>query len=218
VSNVATATVRVIPDPLFECSDLIGKVFDDRNANGYQDDGEPGIPNVRLATARGWLVTTDADGRFHVACPAIPDAERGSNFVMKLDERTLPSGYRVTTENPRAVRLTQGKLTKLNFGATIHKVVRVDLTDAAFEAGGTALKRDWQQQLDALPEQLRARPTVLRIGYTAGADGEALARQRLAALGKTLKERWQKQACCHTLLIEEELFLPPAAAGQGGKR
>lgn len=43
VSNVASATVRVIPDPTFDCAELIGKVFDDKNANGYQDDGEPGI-------------------------------------------------------------------------------------------------------------------------------------------------------------------------------
>ena len=77
---------------------------------------------MRLATPRGLLVTTDAEGRFHVPCPDIPNADRGSNFVMKLDDRTLPSGYRLTTENPRDVRITRGKLVKLNFGATIHRV------------------------------------------------------------------------------------------------
>ncbi len=217
VSNVATATVRVIPDPTFDCSDLVGKVFDDRNANGYQDEGEPGIPNVRLATARGWLVTTDAEGRFHVACAAIPDAEHGSNFIMKLDERTLPTGYRVTTENPRDVRLTRGKLSKLNFGATIHKVVRVDMSDAAFEAGTVVLRADWAKQLAGLEERLKARPTVLRLGYKAGADGEALARERLHAVSRQLKDAWQQHDCCHTLLIEEELFLPAKAANKEGK-
>jgi len=113
ISNLATATVRVVPDATFDCPDIIGKVFDDQNANGYQDEGEAGIAGVRMATARGLLVTTDAEGRFHVACPAIPNADRGSNFVMKLDDRTLPSGYRVTTENPRDVRLTRGKVVKL---------------------------------------------------------------------------------------------------------
>ena len=217
VSSVATATVRVIPDAVFDCSDLIGKVFDDRNANGYQDDGEPGIANVRLATARGWLVTTDAEGRFHVACAAIPDADRGSNFIMKLDERTLPTGYRVTTENPRDVRITRGKLSKLNFGATIHKVVRVDMSDAAFEAGKTTLKPAWTKQLAALPDKLKARPSVLRLGYKAGADGEALARERLAAVSQQLQRTWKDKACCHTLLIEEELFLPAAKANKEGK-
>ncbi|MFO1467451.1 MAG: SdrD B-like domain-containing protein, partial [Steroidobacteraceae bacterium] len=125
VSNVASATVRVVPDPVFDCSDIIGKVFDDRNANGYQDEGEGGIANVRLATLNGVLVTTDADGRFHVACAAIPNEYRGSNFVMKVDPRTLPAGFRLTTENPRDVRVTRGKMVKINFGATIHRVVRV---------------------------------------------------------------------------------------------
>lgn len=217
VSNLATATVRIVPDPVFDCSDLIGKVFDDRNANGYQDEGEPGIPNVRLATARGWLVTTDAEGRFHVACAAIPDADRGSNFVMKLDERTLPTGYRLTTENPRDVRLTRGKLTKLNFGATIHRVVRVDMSDAAFEPGKTRLKPDWDRQLATLPDKLKARPSVLRLGYKAGAEGAALARERLRVVGQTLRQIWAQTRCCSTLLIEEELFLPTARAKKEGK-
>ncbi|HEY4317046.1 MAG TPA: SdrD B-like domain-containing protein, partial [Herbaspirillum sp.] len=132
LSNLATATVNVVPDPTFDCPDVIGKVFDDQNANGYQDQGEPGIPAVRIATARGLLVMTDAEGRFHVPCPEIPNEDRGSNFVMKLDPRTLPSGYRITTENPRDIRLTRGKVSKLNFGATIHRVVRLELGDSAF--------------------------------------------------------------------------------------
>ncbi|MDO8991055.1 MAG: SdrD B-like domain-containing protein, partial [Sideroxyarcus sp.] len=110
VSNTATATVRVVPDPDFDCSDVIGKVFDDKNINGYQDAGEPGIPNIRLATVNGLLVTTDAQGRYHVTCAMVPNELRGSNFLMKLDERTLPTGFRVTTENPRDVRLTRGKI------------------------------------------------------------------------------------------------------------
>ena len=39
VSGVATATVRVMPDPDFDCTDVIGKVFDDRNLNAQQDTG-----------------------------------------------------------------------------------------------------------------------------------------------------------------------------------
>jgi len=45
-SGVATATVRVIPDPTFDCTDIIGKVFDDKNKNAYQDKGEMGLPGV----------------------------------------------------------------------------------------------------------------------------------------------------------------------------
>ncbi|MDI1226761.1 MAG: SdrD B-like domain-containing protein [bacterium] len=208
VSNIATATVRVIPDPVFDCSDLIGKVFDDENTNGYQDQGEPGIPAVRVATVNGLLVTTDADGRFHIACAAIPDADRGSNFILKLDERTLPTGYRVTTENPRIVRMTRGKMVKLNFGAAIHKVIRIDMRDAAFESGTTNLRAEWQQQIAALPEKLRDRPGVLRISYIAAGEGDKLARDRLQRVSKILRDAWKDKDCCHELQIEEELILP----------
>lgn len=205
VSNIASATVRVIPDPTFDCSDIVGKVFDDKNANGYQDQGEPGIPNVRVVTARGLLVTTDAEGRFHVACAAIPQMDHGSNFVMKLDERTLPSGYRLTTENPRDVRVTRGKMVKLNFGATVHRVVRLELTAAAFtrEAG---LAPEWAARLDAVVAQLKSRPSVLRISYAGGGEG---ARARLDAVAARVKELWKaaekEKETGHPLLIETEL-------------
>jgi uncharacterized repeat protein (TIGR01451 family)/fimbrial isopeptide formation D2 family protein len=135
VSNLASAAVDVIPDPDFDCTDLIGKVYDDKNANGYQDPGEKGLPNVRLVTVRGWLVATDAEGRFHIACADVPNQDHGSNFVMKLDESTLPTGYRMTTENPRAVRLTAGKFARIDFGAALYQVVRLDLSSAAFVGG-----------------------------------------------------------------------------------
>jgi hypothetical protein len=127
--------VRVVPDALFDCTDVIGKAYDDRNANGYQDEGEPGLANVRIATVNGVLVTTDAEGRYHIACAAIPKEGTGSNLVLKLDERTLPSGYRTTSENPAAERATRGKVLKVNFGATVHRVVRLALQGAAFDDG-----------------------------------------------------------------------------------
>lgn len=178
ISNVASAVVRIIPEPVFDCADLIGKVFDDRNANGYQDDGEQGIPNVRVVSARGLLITSDVEGRFHVPCAAVPNADRGSNFVMKLDERTLPSGYRVTTENPRDVRLTRGKMSKLNFGATVHRVFRVELDMRAFD-GQDELLPEWTARLHALAPRLAERPAVARLAYrlTAGEDAATAARR-----------------------------------------
>lgn len=217
ISNSASATVRVVPDPTFDCSDLIGKVFDDQNANGYQDEGEPGLPNVRVATARGLLVTSDKNGRFHVACADIPQAQRGSNFIMKLDERSLPSGYRITTENPREVRTTRGKLVKLNFGAAIHRVVRLELTDAAFLAGKPDPATALASALDKLPETLRVKPSVVRLAYQAGkADGD-LARERLRAVRERLEELWKARGCCYTLVFEEEIF-ERAATRKGGAK
>lgn len=204
LSNLATATVRIIPDATFDCPDIIGKVFDDRNANGYQDQDEPGIPAVRVVTPRGLLVTTDAEGRFHVPCADIPNMDRGSNFVMKLDDRTLPSGYRLTTENPRDVRVTRGKMVKLNFGATIHRVVRVELADAAFDAGGEALRAEWNTQIDTMIEQLKTKPSIVRIAYQRGSETEELASKRVAALRDDLRKRWSKRDGRYTLVIETE--------------
>ncbi len=214
VSNVATAKVRVVPDPTFDCSDLIGKVFDDRNANGYQDKGEPGIAGVRVATVRGLLITTDEYGRFHVTCADIPNEDRGSNFIMKLDQRSLPSGYRLTTENPRVVRLTRGKLTKLNFGAAIHHVIRIDVTADAFSADDTTLKPQWETQLDQVISLLKQKPSVLRLGYARGGDeAERLATRRIDALADRIRKRWQEQDCCYALEIETEMHVQRQPGG-----
>ncbi|MDP2351210.1 MAG: SdrD B-like domain-containing protein, partial [Pseudomonadota bacterium] len=217
ISNTAVATVRVVPDPTFDCTDIIGKVFDDQNANGYQDEGEPGIPNVRVATARGLLVTTDKEGRFHVACAVIPQAQRGSNFIMKLDERSLPSGYRLTTENPRDVRATRGKLVKLNFGAAIHRVVRVELTDAAFISGKPEATAALAKALDKLPQSLRAKPSVVRLAYQSRGEARNLIEDRLRAVRERLERLWKEQGCCYTLVFEEEVFERPTGKKRGAK-
>ena len=217
ISNTATATVRVVPDPTFDCSDLIGKVFDDKNANGYQDEGEPGIPNVRLATVNGLLVTTDAEGRFHVTCADVPLEFRGSNFLMKLDERTLPTGYRVTTENPRDVRLTRGKLSKLNFGAAIHRVVRIELSADAFKPNSVEPLADLAKSMADLPAILREKASVVRFAYALNGEDEQLVRNRMKALRNALEKTWKDMSCCYALTFEEEIFMPLADAKGGAK-
>lgn len=223
VSNRDEATVRVVADPTFDCTDIIGKVFDDSNANGYQDEGEKPLPAVRLATARGLLVTTDNNGRFHVTCAMVPNEERGSNFIIKLDERTLPSGYRVTTENPRVIRATRGKLAKANFGATIHRVVRLDLTDAAFkeslstgdkqntniqefEESRLLLKPQWQREMSSLLSTLKQDLSVLRLVYIADGESEHLAEARLNAIKQWIENQWEKADCCYNLMIEAQIY------------
>jgi uncharacterized repeat protein (TIGR01451 family) len=197
----ARADVEIAIEPVFDCGDIVGKVFDDLNRNGYQDEGEPGLPGVRIATVRGSLVTTDKHGRFHVACADLPDNRIGSNFIMKLDTRTLPAGYRLTTENPRVIRLTAGKMSKLNFGASIGRVVRLDLTDAAFEPGTATLKPKWQKGIDRLIEALETEPSTLRIGYGAASDAK-LARERIEAIEKDIAERWKSVRGRYELTIE----------------
>ncbi len=205
-SEVATATVRVVPDPTFDCTDVIGKVFDDGNLNGQQDKNEQGLTGVRVVTARGLVATTDEHGRFHIACALVPDEDRGSNFILKLDDRTLPTGYRVVTENPRVLRATRGKMLKFNFGATIHRVVGIDVADGVFEPDTTQLRLQWQSRVDELLAVLQEAPAVLRLSYLADVEDEGLVRKRLAALKALIDRRWRAAGANYQLLIETEVF------------
>jgi hypothetical protein len=205
-SGEATATVRVIPDLTFDCTDVIGKVFDDRNLNGEQDAGEKGLPGVRVVTARGLLSTADEHGRFHITCAAVPDEDRGSNFILKLDERSLPTGYRLTTENPRVRRATRGKMLRFTFGATVHRVVRVDIADGVFEPDTTELRMQWTHKIDRLLEELKKGPSVLRLSYLVDVEGKGLVQERLEALKKQIIKQWKQSGGGYRLDIETEMF------------
>ncbi len=82
---------------------------------------ETGIPGVRLATVEGLLVETDEYGRYHLADIDGGRWERGRNFILKADPSTLPEGSEFTTENPRVLRITQGLMSKINFGVKLPK-------------------------------------------------------------------------------------------------
>ncbi|SEN16681.1 conserved repeat domain-containing protein [Luteibacter sp. UNCMF331Sha3.1] len=207
VSNTGTAVVRIVPDATFDCADLIGKVFDDRNGNGYQDQGEPGVPAIRLATPRGLVVTTDAEGRYHVPCADVPEHDRGANYVMKLDERSLPTGYRLTTENPGDVRLTAGKMAKLNFGVALHRVVRLDVSSAAFAGDGNGLARTYADQLPSLYERMKGQPVVLRLAYhLAAGETRDVANKRLRALEHRIDDDWERSGDRPPVVIEQEVI------------
>ena len=208
LSGEASATVRIVPDPALDCTDVIGKVFDDQNRNGLQDEGERGIPQVRVATARGLLATTDQFGRFHITCAITPREDRGSNFVLKLDDRTLPSGYRASTQNLQVQRATRGKALEFNFGASIHRVIGLDLADAVFEPGSTEIRPIWRPRLDLLLTELRASPAVLRLSYLADLEDPQLVDARLKALRRQIEEAWQAPEGdpSYELAIEPEVF------------
>ena len=206
MSGEATATVRVVPDPTFDCTDVTGKVYDDANRNGAQDEGEAGLGGVRVVTARGLTASTDVHGRFHITCAVTPVEGRGSNFVLKLDDRTLPSGYRPSTRTVMVERATRGKALKFNFGASIHRVVGLDIADAVFEPGTTRMRMQWQPRLDLLVEELRKAPAVLRLSYVADLEDADLVERRVEAVRKQVAEAWEALNCCYQLTIEHEVF------------
>ncbi len=187
----ASARVTIKEEAIFDCGEIIGRVFDDVNNNGYMDDGEVGLPGVRVVTVKGLLVTTDAHGRFHVTCADVPNAQIGSNFLMKLDPRTLPAGYTLTSENPRDVRLTRGKITKINFGASKRREVALDLTRDAF-GGGIDLKPKFASGVDRLVSLLRQGKGQLTITYRCGAYAP-IADERLEAVEELVQAKWKQE-------------------------
>lgn len=206
MSGEATATVRVVADQTFDCTDVFGKVFDDVNRNGFQDPGEKGLPGVRVVTAQGLAATTDQYGRFHITCAMVPNGIRGSNFVLKLDDRTLPSGFRMSTDLIQIKHATAGKALKFDFGASIYRVVAVDLSDAAFEPGSTEIRVQWRPRVDVLLGELRKAPSVLRLSYVADTEDAALVERRMQAIKRQLTEAWDSDKDRYMLTIEPEVF------------
>ncbi|MEM9707951.1 MAG: SdrD B-like domain-containing protein [Pseudomonadota bacterium] len=212
VSNRATATITRQPEAVFDCTDVIGKVFDDRNANGRQDnvrdpsitdqrfdkfprvgpdriEGEPGIPGARLVTANGTWITTDQYGRYHIPCAALPDSE-GANFILKLDTRSLPTGYRLTTENPRVLRITSGKVTRMNFGVSFSRVFDVDLTETAFI--GNAMSNRLEAGMARLLRSMEDRPSHLKVTYFERGENRRLVNRRLDAVEDFVRKNWRQ--------------------------
>jgi large repetitive protein len=221
LSEEAAATVRIVPDPDFDCTDVTGKVYDDTNRNGYQDGDETGLAGVRVVTARGLAATTDPYGRYHITCAITPNESRGSNFVVKLDDRTLPSGYRPSTRPVQVQRATRGKALRVNFGASIHRVVGLDIADPIFEPDSVEIREQWLPRFDLLLAELQNAPAVLRLAYAADVESEDLVQRRIESVKKRIMAAWEERNCCYELVVESEIYWrlggPPAAAG-GKKR
>jgi hypothetical protein len=92
-------------------------------------------------------------------------------------------------------------MSTLNFGASIGRVVRLDLTDAAFERGATGLREQWERGLDELIKALEGEPSTLRIGYAATTDNE-LAKERIKAIEAEISKRWKSVRGRYELNIE----------------
>ena len=113
VSNRTSATVEIGLDPLFDLGTIIGKVFEDRNRNDWQDPGEPGVPDAMVALDDGTYALTDEHGRYHF--PAVEPGHR----MLKINLHSLPPGTLPATDRSRIVWLTPGLMVKANFGVLL---------------------------------------------------------------------------------------------------
>jgi uncharacterized repeat protein (TIGR01451 family) len=121
ISNTASAKLRVSfgSDPDTEQARVLGKVFDDQDGDGWQDEGERGIPGVRIASVEGLVAETDVYGRYHFEGLTLSNAARGQNVVLKVDRATLPDGSAFTTPNPLLRRVTPGLPVRFDFGVRL---------------------------------------------------------------------------------------------------
>lgn len=206
ISTISRARITVRPEPIFDCSEVIGRVFLDVNRNGRQDDGETGVGAARVVTTRGTLITADEFGRFSIPCAELPDAETGTNFILKLDTRSLPIGYFETTENPRVVRLTAGRATQINFGVAAARDVRIDLDENAYTNGTAEPNADLRAGLEQLARVLGEEPSVLRLSYFSNGEAQALIAARLQNVEILLQSIMTNNGSTEVLSIETRII------------
>ncbi len=100
------------------------RVWDDKNRNNVQDNGEAGLAGVKISLYAGRCdavgplpaasTVTDGDGRYFFVPPAAGD------FCLAVDAATLPADYGPTRVNsPRPVNWTTGqRIYGVDFGVT----------------------------------------------------------------------------------------------------
>ena len=193
VGPPSEAEVEVVGDPLFDQTTIIGTVFHDENGNGYQDQGETGIPGARVATVSGLLIETDRAGRFHIADIDVPRAERGALFILKVDPASLPDGAQVLSENPRVLRITQALMSKINFAigfepgttestvveaqqlCTVTRTAKAAIDPVRFASGRHQIPPDFVEQLRSTLHAYRAYENV-RLNFVGHTDSQRLSR------------------------------------------
>lgn len=120
ISGEASAQVAVVLDPVFDLGTIIGKVFEDKNRNGWQDKEEEGVPGAMVVLDDGTYALADQYGRYHF--PAVMPGQR----LVKINLQALAFGATTSNDEARVVTVTPGVLAKANFGVAYeHDVERI---------------------------------------------------------------------------------------------
>lgn len=115
----AIHNLRLEPGIMRDSGTLIGRVFVDKNFDGEQQKGEPGIPNAVIYLENGNRIITDADGLFSVA-NVLPGYHTGILDLTTIPEYRLAPNLRFSegNSNSRLVNLEPGGMVRMNFGVT----------------------------------------------------------------------------------------------------
>ncbi|PZV16207.1 MAG: hypothetical protein DCF20_08680 [Pseudanabaena sp.] len=104
---------------LSDCGTIIGRVFVDKNFDGEQQPGEPGVPNAVIYMDDGNRIVTDANGLY-----SLSNVLSGSR-TLAIDLTSIP-GYTLApnlyfierNSQSRLLRLAPGGLGRVNFAVT----------------------------------------------------------------------------------------------------
>ncbi len=155
-SNNATAEVRIVSGVLTTRGVIIGKVFIDANRNRIQDDGEIGIPGVRIILEDGTYAVTDSEGKYSLYGLA------ARTHVVKLDTTTMPGGSILEALTQRHAG---------NGSSTFAELKAAELYKANFAI------------IDAAPEVLKEVAKRRLVAERAGDEANGLVNNQLAIEG-----------------------------------
>ncbi|WP_198806754.1 isopeptide-forming domain-containing fimbrial protein [Leptolyngbya sp. BL0902] len=115
----ATYQMTIRPGILADCGTIVGRVFVDKNFDGQQQPGEPGVPNAVIFMDDGNRILTDADGLFSLI-NVLPGHRVGTLDLYSMPGYTLaPNLFRIEENSvSRMVRLSPGGMARMNFAVT----------------------------------------------------------------------------------------------------
>jgi hypothetical protein len=126
--------------------------------------------------------------------------------MLKLDDRSLPAGFRSSTEPFQIQRATRGKALHFSFGASINKVIGLDIADAVFAPDSAEMRPQWRPRMSLLIEEMQKGPSILRLSYLADVEDPKLVERRIDAMTKLVTDSWTEAHGGYSLVIEHEVF------------
>jgi uncharacterized repeat protein (TIGR01451 family) len=111
--------MRIRPGILSDCGTLIGRVFVDKNFDGEQQPGEPGVPNAVIYMDDGNRIVTDANGLYSLSSVLSGSRTLAIDLTSVSGYTLAPNLYFIERNSQsRLVKLAPGGLSRVNFAVT----------------------------------------------------------------------------------------------------
>ncbi|MBW4693320.1 MAG: DUF11 domain-containing protein [Lyngbya sp. HA4199-MV5] len=115
----AVHQLRLRSGIITDCGTILGRVFIDKNFDGEQQPGEPGVPNAVVFMDDGNRITTDVNGLYSVA-NVLPGYRTGVLDLSSIPGYTLAPNLYFSERNSqsRLVHLEPSGMVRMNFAIT----------------------------------------------------------------------------------------------------